>query len=161
MGHVGLLSRQGLNIYFPASVERDAVRDRPYLEVNRQVPLIAEAEVGGMCSQSLYAGLGSTLPLKPPHEVHAHRVFLEQEHTVGSSPSASEIVRRTCSELHQDCKGQHGSRRERLSSGQPPNNSNFSFIRALAMTTDSATPQVGGKSLSEAGCSATRPGLPK
>lgn len=93
-----LLSRQGLNIYFPASMEgdavRDAVRDRPYLEVDRQVPLVAEAVVGRMGSQSLYAGLGSTLPLKPPHEVHAHRVFLEQEHTVGSSPSASEIVRR-------------------------------------------------------------------
>lgn len=48
----------------------------PQLEVHWQVPFVLEALVARMCSQPLYAGLGTTLPFKLTNKIHADSVSL-------------------------------------------------------------------------------------
>lgn len=48
----------------------------PQLEVHWQVPFVVETLVARMCSQPLHTGLGTTLPLKLTHKIHADSVSL-------------------------------------------------------------------------------------
>lgn len=50
----------------------------PQLKVHREVPLVLEALIGRVCPESLHARLGSTLPFKLPHKVHANAVPLQK-----------------------------------------------------------------------------------
>lgn len=48
----------------------------PQLEVHWQVPFVVETLVARMCPQPLHACLGTTLPLKLTHKIHADSVSL-------------------------------------------------------------------------------------
>lgn len=51
----------------------------PQLKVDGQVPFIVEGRVRRVRSESLHAGLRAALALKPPHELRAGAVTLENE----------------------------------------------------------------------------------
>lgn len=71
-----------IDLYFwKSECQKNACQ--PYLKIHRQIPFVVKAVVGGMSSQPFHAGLGATLSLEFPDEIHTGGVFLQgqKEHS--------------------------------------------------------------------------------